>query len=198
MLAATSLLQPPTQVTCDTMPYIYTSIKQPPYSHKVMAHSDTIGRFHCVYIHVHVHVCTTTLHEQSVIETRQSKATTPEDKSFFPKRKRRAASGGIWTRDVLHTRQTLTAHAHVRVYMPRTNVSGREAHSYQGPPLALAEPCQARLGWCGKACLEPRLGPPHSASGHGWCGHNSRAEWTGSKRRSSHQRYDGVKEMTLN
>ena len=34
------------------------------------------------------HVC-------SVIETRQSKATTPKDNSFFLKRKRRAVSGGI-------------------------------------------------------------------------------------------------------
>ena len=34
------------------------------------------------------------IHERSVIETRQSKATTPEDNSLFLKRKRRAASGG--------------------------------------------------------------------------------------------------------
>ena len=50
-----------------------------------------------VWIHVH---------EQSVIETRQSKATTLEDNSLFLKRKRRAASGGTQTHDVLHTRQT--------------------------------------------------------------------------------------------
>ena len=48
-----------------------------------------------------------TYDERSVIETRQSKATTPEDNSIFLKRKRRAASGGTRTRDVLHTRQTL-------------------------------------------------------------------------------------------
>ena len=47
-----------------------------------------------------------------VIETRQSKATTPEDNSIFPKRKRRAASGGIQTRDVLRTRQTLYQLSH--------------------------------------------------------------------------------------
>ena len=34
-----------------------------------------------------VHVCS--------VETRQSKATMPKDNSFFPKRKRRAASGGV-------------------------------------------------------------------------------------------------------
>ena len=51
---------------------------------------------HTVYIHVH---------ERSVTETRQSKATTPVDNSLFPKRKRRAASGGTRTHDVLHTRQ---------------------------------------------------------------------------------------------
>ena len=52
------------------------------------------------------------VHEQSVIETRQSKATTPEDNSFFPKRKRRAASGRIQTHDVLRTRQTLYQLSH--------------------------------------------------------------------------------------
>ena len=56
---------------------------------------------------VHVHV-----HERSVIETRQSKATTPEDNSLFLKRKRRAASGGTRTRNVLHTRQTLYQLSH--------------------------------------------------------------------------------------
>ena len=52
------------------------------------------------------------VHEQSVIEIRQSKATTPEDNSFFLKRKRRAASCGTRTRDVLHTRQTLYQLSH--------------------------------------------------------------------------------------
>ena len=42
-----------------------------------------------------------------VIETRQSKATTPRDNYSFLKRKRRAASGGIRTHNVLRTRQTL-------------------------------------------------------------------------------------------
>ena len=49
------------------------------------------------------------IHVHSVIDTRQSKATTPEDNSSFPKRKRRAASGGIQTRDVLHTKATEAA-----------------------------------------------------------------------------------------
>ena len=57
---------------------------------------------HCI---VHVHV-----HERSVIETRQSKAT--EDNSLFLKRKRRAASGGIRTCNVLCTRQTLYQLSH--------------------------------------------------------------------------------------
>ena len=52
------------------------------------------------------------IHEQSVIETRQSKATMPEDNSLFLKRKRRAASGGTRTRDVLRTRQTLCQLSH--------------------------------------------------------------------------------------
>ena len=52
------------------------------------------------------------IHERSVIETRQSKATTPEDNSPFLKRKRRAASGGIRTRDILSTRQTLSQLSH--------------------------------------------------------------------------------------
>ena len=47
------------------------------------------------------------LHERSVIETSQSKATAPEANSHFLKRKRRAASGGIQTRDILCTRQKL-------------------------------------------------------------------------------------------
>ena len=47
----------------------------------------------CMYAHVHVHV-----HVCSVIETRQSQTTMPKDNSsFFPKRKRRAASGGTRT-----------------------------------------------------------------------------------------------------
>ena len=46
---------------------------------------------YCTYRHVH---------ERSVIETRQSKATTPEDNSLFPKRKRRAPSGRTRIRDV--------------------------------------------------------------------------------------------------
>ena len=51
-----------------------------------------------LHVHLHVHVC-------SVIETRQSKATTPKDNSsFFLKRKRRAASSGIRTHNVLHAR----------------------------------------------------------------------------------------------
>ena len=56
--------------------------------------------FNSSYMIVHVH-------ERSVIETRQSKATTPEDNSLFLKRKRRAASGRTQTRNILHTRQTL-------------------------------------------------------------------------------------------
>ena len=58
-------------------------------------------------IHMYVHVC-------SVIETRQNKATTPEDNfsSIFLKSKRRAASGGIRTRDVLRARQTLYQLSH--------------------------------------------------------------------------------------
>ena len=52
------------------------------------------------------------VHERSVIETRQTKATTPEDNSLFLKRKRRAASGGTQTHDVLHTRQTLYQLSH--------------------------------------------------------------------------------------
>ena len=58
---------------------------------------------------LHVHVLY--MNDQSV-ETRQSKATTPEDNSFFLKRKRRAASGGTQTCDVLHTRQTLYQLSH--------------------------------------------------------------------------------------
>ena len=57
----------------------------------------------------------THVHERSVIETRQSKATMPEDNSPFLKRKRRAASGGIRTRDVLRTKQTLYQ-LHVYMY----------------------------------------------------------------------------------
>ena len=53
-----------------------------------------------------------TLYERSVIETSQSKATTPEDNPLFLKRKRRAASGGTQSRDVLHTRQTLYQLSH--------------------------------------------------------------------------------------
>ena len=47
------------------------------------------------------------MHVCSVIETRQSKTTMP-DNFFFPKRERRVASGGIQTRDVLRARQTLS------------------------------------------------------------------------------------------
>ena len=47
-----------------------------------------------------IHVC-------SVIETRQSKATAPKDNSYFLKRKGRAASGEIWTCNILCTRQML-------------------------------------------------------------------------------------------
>ena len=43
---------------------------------------------------------------------RQRKATKPKDNSLFLKRKRRAASGGIQTHDVLHTRQTLYQLSH--------------------------------------------------------------------------------------
>ena len=60
----------------------------------------------CVYIHTYMYMNT------SVIETRQSKATTPEDNSLFLKRKRRAALGGTQTRNVLHTRQTLYQLSH--------------------------------------------------------------------------------------
>ena len=42
------------------------------------------------------------------IETRQIQATTPEDNSFFPKRKSRAVSGGTRTHDVLRSRKTCT------------------------------------------------------------------------------------------
>ena len=52
------------------------------------------------------------LHERSVIETRQSKATTPEDNLCFLKRKRRAASGGVRTCDILRTRQMLYQLSH--------------------------------------------------------------------------------------
>ena len=55
---------------------------------------------HCTHVdmYMYMYVCTcdtcdTCVHERSVIETRQSKATTPEDNSLFLKRKRRAASG---------------------------------------------------------------------------------------------------------
>ena len=52
---------------------------------------------------IHVRVC-------SVIETRQLRlSTTP---LFFPKRKRRAASGEIRTHDVLRARQTLYQLSH--------------------------------------------------------------------------------------
>ena len=60
----------------------------------------------CVCVCVCARVCS---HERSVIETRQSKATMPEDNS---KRKRRAASGGTQTHDILHTRQTLYQLSH--------------------------------------------------------------------------------------
>ena len=45
-------------------------------------------------------------HDQSVIETRQSKAATPKDSYFFCQKKR-VASGEIRTYDILHTGQML-------------------------------------------------------------------------------------------
>ena len=72
-------------------PSIYPSIH--PFIHPSIIHT---------YIHTYMYI-----HERSVTETRQSKATTAEDNSLFIKRKRRAASGGIQTRDILCTRQTL-------------------------------------------------------------------------------------------
>ena len=57
-------------------------------------------------MYMYVHVC-------SCIETRQCKATTPKDNSsFFPKRKRRATSGGIQTCNILRARQTLYQLSH--------------------------------------------------------------------------------------
>ena len=47
-------------------------------------------------------------HANSVDETRQSKATTSEDNSFFS----RAASGGIQTHNILHTVQMLYQLSH--------------------------------------------------------------------------------------
>ena len=47
-----------------------------------------------------------THNEQSVIETRQSKTTAPEDSYLFTWKKN-AASGGIQTCDILRTRQIL-------------------------------------------------------------------------------------------
>ena len=43
---------------------------------------------------------------------RQGKATTPKDNSFFPKRKRRAASGRIQPCDILCTKQMLYQLSH--------------------------------------------------------------------------------------
>ena len=61
------------------------------------------------------------------------KATTPEDNSFFLKRKRRAASGGTRTRDVLRARQTLyqlsyrgSSAVHVHVGLDLELVRGQE------------------------------------------------------------------------
>ena len=65
------------------------------------------------------------IHVNSVNETRQSKATTPKDKSFFFKRKGRAASGGIRTHNILHTRQTLYQLSH-------RGSSAGQAESLQG------------------------------------------------------------------
>ena len=65
-----------------------------------------------MYTYVHVSVCYVLVHERSVIETRQCKAAAPEDNSLFLKRKRRAASGGIRTCDILCTRQTLYQLSH--------------------------------------------------------------------------------------
>ena len=69
----------------------------------------------CVCVHawcVCTHVMCVCAHVLVVNETRQSKATKPENNSFFLKRKWRTASGGIWTRNVLCTRQTLYQLSH--------------------------------------------------------------------------------------
>ena len=53
------------------------------------------------------------MHERSVIETRQSKAATPENNSLFLKRKRRAASGRIQTHTCMHDVCHCTVYTHV-------------------------------------------------------------------------------------
>ena len=52
------------------------------------------------------------MHINSVNETRQSKATTPEDNFYFSQEKRWAVSGRTWTHNILHTRQTLYQLSH--------------------------------------------------------------------------------------
>ena len=63
----------------------------------------------CTIARVYTCTCVYSIHVNSVNETRQSKATTLEDNS---KRKRRAASDGIQTRNILCTRQTLYQLSH--------------------------------------------------------------------------------------
>ena len=77
-------------------------------SNRITSKGQELGE--CLY---YVHTCScTSVHVNSVNETRQSKATMPADHSFFLKRKRRAASGGIQTRNTLRTRQTLYQLSH--------------------------------------------------------------------------------------
>ncbi len=57
-----------------------------------------------LFMHMYVHV-------ESVTKTRHCKATTPEDNSFFPKKKR-TASGGTQTHGILHTVQMLYQLSH--------------------------------------------------------------------------------------
>ena len=77
--------------TCKQQRQSYTGVKKTVASHT-----------HASYI-ISVHVC-------SVIETRHR--TLKDNSSSFPKRKRRAASGGIRTRDVLRARQMLYQLSH--------------------------------------------------------------------------------------
>ena len=85
---------------------LYSSHYNVPLSTKLVGVALMYYRGRCI-----VYMCHKT-HERSVIETRQSKATTSEDNSLFLKRERRAASGGTRTCDVLHTRQTLCQLSH--------------------------------------------------------------------------------------
>ena len=77
--------------TCKQQRQSYTGVKKTVASHT-----------HASYI-ISIHVC-------SVIETRHR--TLKNNSSSLPKRKRRAASGGIQTRDVLRARQMLYQLSH--------------------------------------------------------------------------------------